>query len=106
MKRILRVLTVYIGICFVFNFVAQPLPGNDMDRFQIKADGTVTIDGKVFASLSQYIRSDYFKTSGKRCGTRIRSLRSGPSASTGDSPGPGRMVVVQVSLPATELAIM
>ncbi len=39
--------------------------------FMIRDDGRVEIDGQKFASLKEYVNSDYFRQSGKRCGTRI-----------------------------------
>ena len=39
--------------------------------FMIRDDGRVEADGQNFASLKEYVNSDYFRQSGKRCGTRI-----------------------------------
>ncbi len=64
-----------ISLCFGFSY---PTHARDNDTFQINANGTIVADGNVFRNMGEYVRSDYFKTAGKRCGTnRKRMERAG-----------------------------
>ncbi len=65
---------VYRAICLVFlaGIFLMPVQAGEDARFQVKADGTVHIDGHVFKNMAQYLHSDYFKQAGKRCGTDRR----------------------------------
>ncbi|MCP5055026.1 MAG: hypothetical protein GY940_48115 [bacterium] len=57
-------------------------------QVKMNADGTVTVDGMTFADSYDYHHSDYFRLSGRRCGTdRRRKLNPGadfPAGSTSD----------------------
>lgn len=38
--------------------------------FSLRNDGQVLVDGQSFESMGQYLLSDYFRTTGRRCGTK------------------------------------
>ena len=90
MKRFSPVIAVFLGMLVLFAVNLQPLPGQareNQDRvFEIKTDGTVKVEDMAFENLSGYLKSDYFKKSGKRCGTDTKrwQLKSLPLAGTGD----------------------
>ena len=54
------------------------------EKFQIRADGTVSMDGLEFKSLQDYVTSDYFRINGKRCAVKGRNERAQILASTSD----------------------
>lgn len=59
---------------------------NSHERFQVKANGTIEVDGLQFSSMSEYLHSDYFQQTGKRCGTDHRRLeRAGYALPMGSS---------------------
>ena len=60
----IAVLLVGVCICFSPPSPAAAADGNAQRDFEIRADGTVRAGGEEFASLSEYVRSDYFKTAG------------------------------------------
>ena len=41
--------------------------------FAVRPDGKVEVDGRLFQSLNEYVKSDYFRATGRRCGTRLPS---------------------------------
>lgn len=47
---------------------AAPIEGKG--SFAVRPDGVVEVDGHTFHSLSEYVNSDYFRATGRRCGTR------------------------------------
>jgi hypothetical protein len=44
--------------------------GGDDEKFRLQANGTVQVEGYRFADMKSYVSSEYFKRSGKRCGTK------------------------------------
>ncbi|MCP4213414.1 MAG: hypothetical protein GY765_02105 [bacterium] len=66
MKRIFSMLTFFV-IIFVFLGITT-LSLQSKDKFEIKADGTVTAGKYTFDNMSDYFHSDYFKKNKKRCG--------------------------------------
>ncbi len=83
MKRYILLMAVFVLICFLFNFTALTIQGDEEDEFEVKADGKVLVGGLEFKNISEYLKSKYFKQMGKRCGTNVR-FKKGPLASPGD----------------------
>jgi hypothetical protein len=73
-----------VGIWLILICGSQPLLGDEEDRFEIRSDGVVKVDGLTFAGLEAYFESDYFKKNGKRCGTRLPAEYDEILASTSD----------------------
>ena len=86
MKKRLLFLTVFMGALLFLNLTPLSLQVNEGSEsdFEIRADGTVRVDGFIFESLSEYVRSDYFRIMGKRCLIKGRSERPHIEASTAD----------------------
>jgi len=85
-RRLIIAFFIFIGLCFFFNNSPKALQfqQNSDDQFEIRKDGTVTIDGLTFKSLYDYVNSDYFKKTGKRCLIKGRYEREQIFASTSD----------------------
>lgn len=63
----------------------QP-PGTPPDDggFEVQANGEVNVAGLKFDNLSEYFESEYFKETGKRCGTRPPTSKNDLTALPGD----------------------
>ncbi len=88
MKRFIFLITICIGICFLLSLTANPLQAHTQkDKFEVMTDGSVHAGEHVFKNMGEYFKSDYFKTSGKRCGFK-RGLQNqaadAPLASASD----------------------
>lgn len=74
MHRFLGFLSFFTVICLVFAAAVQPLQchveNEEKTPFQIKSNGNIVVTDKEFENFTEYFKSDYFKTSGKRCGVR------------------------------------
>ncbi len=89
MKRNLIILTILVGVYFLPGHVFAQAQTHDSETggvFDVEADGTVKVDGLVFKNISEYLHSDYFITSGKRCGTDAKRqyYKGIPQGSTAD----------------------
>lgn len=63
------------------------LHGQDKE-FRMNADNSVIVDGLYFENMKEYLKSDYLKTSGRRCGSAGRykrlASRGGPLGAQSD----------------------
>jgi hypothetical protein len=71
MKRFLTALTLAVLLTLLIGTGIPSLHAHEgkieMGAFEMRNDGTVRVDDQEFKSMDDYLRSDYFKTRGKRC---------------------------------------
>lgn len=71
MKRLLLVLAIAASLTLMFSLASYSEQGRfekvEISKMDVKQDGTVTIDGLRFSSMSDYYLSDHFRGTGKRC---------------------------------------
>lgn len=69
MKRVLLVLSVVVSLALVIGLTAGDFDKTapDLNGFDVKADGTVTVDSVSFKNMTEYFLSDHFRGTGKRC---------------------------------------
>ncbi len=69
MSRKLQFMAFLAGffLCISLTSQASHAQENGGKEFEINADGTLKAGGLEFATLSEYVKSDYFKIMGKRC---------------------------------------
>lgn len=95
MKRIFLYIVILAAIVLLLNTTPQTLAEkpdqpdetSGSTALKITRDGRVSTAGRSFGSMSDYFRSDFFKSEGRRCGTEVKRplvARQDPLASTSD----------------------
>ncbi|NCC24629.1 MAG: zinc metalloprotease [Deltaproteobacteria bacterium] len=84
-----RINPVFLAVLVILTFVlAAKAESRPHSTFSTQADGQVVVDGLAFGSMQAYLNSDYFRLSGKRCGTmspeRIESDQGSAQKSLSD----------------------
>lgn len=73
MKKFSLILAILAGLTLVFSFAAEKVDDGTVieeihqHSFDVKANGTVSVDGVQFKSMTEYFTSDHFKGTSKRC---------------------------------------
>jgi Pregnancy-associated plasma protein-A/Viral BACON domain len=70
----ITLLTIAICIYMLIAFTSPSIQAEKDHSFQIKKDGTIHVDGHQFKNISHYLYSDFFRESGRRCGTGSRTV--------------------------------
>ncbi len=84
MKKTLSVILALMACGLIFG-PPSPADGKTGEGdFEIRSDGTVRAGVEEFRDLSEYVNSDYFRATGKRCLVKVRNRDSLFSAETSD----------------------
>lgn len=70
LPRILLFASAILGLLGLFNSPVQSEIRAE-SNFSVRNGGQVAVDGRSFGTIREYFLSDYFKTTGKRCGTTL-----------------------------------
>lgn len=77
MRRVSILITIVLAVCLAINIGSLPLTGNQAEgEFEVLKDGSVKAGPHVFKKMSDYFLSDYFRETGKRCGTRVPEFQA------------------------------